>query len=64
MHPRHHQRFNSGGSLQSAMLPPSCALEQGINYCSGCYRRNLHPVCGFHGDSHPSDHVEGRTRDA
>ena len=42
------------------------ALEQGIDYCSRRYRRNLHPVCGFHGDScpHPSDHVEGRTRDA
>lgn len=42
------------------------ALEQGIDYCCRHYCRNLHPVCSFHGDSspHPSDHVEGRTRDA
>ena len=33
---------------------------------SWCDRRDLHSICGFHGDSspHPSDHVEGRTRDA
>ena len=42
------------------------ALEQGTDNRSWCDRRDLPPICGFHGDSclDSSDHVEGRTRDA
>ena len=64
--PRHHRSQFGWCLLTNRRRYHHHALEQGFDYCSRRYRRNLHPICGFHGDScpHPSDHVEGRTRDA
>ncbi len=64
--PRHHRSQFGWCLLTNRRRYHHHALEQGIDYRSRRYRRNLHPICGFHGDScpHPSDHVEGRTRDA